>query len=88
MHWLSKVSHIHILAYIRLNLDQQPAWGRSREFDITTRSLTRGGIIQNTAGDLEEGDEDESLVHGKKKRRVTFIPSIGKLSGDHRYIND
>ncbi|KAF7770299.1 hypothetical protein Agabi119p4_6273 [Agaricus bisporus var. burnettii] len=60
MHWLSK----------------QPAWGRSREFDITTRTLTRGGIIQNTSGDLEEGDEDEALVHGKKKRKVTFIPSI------------
>ncbi|KXN86211.1 putative mitochondrial chaperone BCS1-B, partial [Leucoagaricus sp. SymC.cos] len=61
MHWLSK----------------QPAWGRSREFDITTRALTRNGIIQNTAGDLDDGDDDdEPLVHGKKKRKVTFIPSL------------
>jgi chaperone BCS1 len=69
-------------------LDQQPAWGRSREFDITTRSLTRAGIIQNTAGDLEEGDEDETLVHGKKKRKVTFIPSIGKLFENREHVND
>ncbi|KAF5362116.1 hypothetical protein D9756_002135 [Leucocoprinus leucothites] len=56
-------------------LSKQPAWGRSREFDITTRALSRNGIIQNTTGDLDDGDDDEPLVHGKKKRRVTFIPS-------------
>ncbi|KAF9454422.1 P-loop containing nucleoside triphosphate hydrolase protein [Macrolepiota fuliginosa MF-IS2] len=60
MHWLSK----------------QPAWGRSREFDITTRALSRNGIIQNTTGDLDEGEDEEPLVHGKKKRKVTFLPSL------------
>jgi chaperone BCS1 len=59
-------------------MSQQPAWGRSREFDITTRALTRNSIVQNTAGDLEDGEEeDEPLVHGKKKRKVSFIPSLG-----------
>lgn len=89
MHWLSKVSHLHSFGiYSCLISSQQPAWGRSREFDITTRTLTRGGIIQNTSGDLEEGDEDEALVHGKKKRKVTFIPSIGKLPESHKRMND
>lgn len=65
MHWLSK----------------QPAWGRSREFEITTRSAGRNGMTQSTTGDLEEDeeeqDEDDALVHGRKKRKVAFMPSIG-----------
>ncbi|KAJ6581131.1 P-loop containing nucleoside triphosphate hydrolase protein [Mycena capillaripes] len=64
MHWLSK----------------QPAWGRSREFEITTRSAGRnGGLSQTTAGDLEEEEEEEddgTLVHGRRKRRVAFQPSV------------
>lgn len=62
-------------------MSQQPAWGRSREFDITTRTLTRNSIVQTTAGDLDDGDEDEPLVHGKKKRKVSFIPSLGTYLG-------
>jgi chaperone BCS1 len=63
MHWLSK----------------QPAWGRSREFEITTRTLTRNGLTQSTTGDLEDEDVDEdedALVHGRRKRKVAFIPSL------------
>lgn len=61
MHWLAK----------------QPAWARSREFEITTRSLGRSGITQKTTGDIEDGEEeDETLVHGRRKRRVSFMPSI------------
>ncbi|PFH50949.1 hypothetical protein AMATHDRAFT_85429 [Amanita thiersii Skay4041] len=61
MHWLSK----------------QPAWGRSREFEITTRSLSRTGITQKTAGDLEDDEEEEeTLVHGRRKRKVSFMPSV------------
>ncbi|KAG1857362.1 P-loop containing nucleoside triphosphate hydrolase protein [Suillus subalutaceus] len=63
MHWLSK----------------QPAWGRSREFEITTRTVGRNGLTQSTTGDLEEEDEDEdedALVHGRRKRKVAFMPSI------------
>ncbi|KAF7356935.1 putative mitochondrial chaperone BCS1-B [Mycena venus] len=52
MHWLSK----------------QPAWGRSREFEITTRSVGRNGE--------EDEDEDDTLVHGRRKRKVAFQPSI------------
>ncbi|KAI6116762.1 P-loop containing nucleoside triphosphate hydrolase protein [Pisolithus croceorrhizus] len=63
MHWLSK----------------QPAWGRSREFEITTRTVSRSGITQSTTGDLDEEDVDEdedALLHGRKKRKVAFIPSL------------
>ncbi|KIK45543.1 hypothetical protein CY34DRAFT_10308 [Suillus luteus UH-Slu-Lm8-n1] len=63
MHWLSK----------------QPAWGRSREFEITTRTVGRNGLTQSTTGDLEEEDEEEdedALVHGRRKRKVAFMPSI------------
>jgi len=58
---------------------QQPAWGRSREFEITTRSVSRGGITQSTTGDLEEEEEeDDGLVHGRRRRKVAFMPSLGK----------
>ncbi|KAJ3786765.1 P-loop containing nucleoside triphosphate hydrolase protein [Lentinula aff. detonsa] len=63
MHWLSK----------------QPAWGRSREFEITTRSVGRHGLTQTTTGDLEEeedGDDDDALIHGRRKRKVAFMPSV------------
>lgn len=63
MHWLSK----------------QPAWGRSREFEITTRSVGRNGMNFSTTGDLEEEDEEEAedgLVHGRRKRKVAFLPSL------------
>ncbi|KAF8815434.1 P-loop containing nucleoside triphosphate hydrolase protein [Phlegmacium glaucopus] len=62
MHWLAK----------------QPSWGRSREFEITTRSVNRSGITQST-GDLddeEDEDDDGSLTHGRGKRKVAFMPSI------------
>lgn len=64
MHWLSK----------------QPAWGQSREFEITTRSVGRTSITQTTTGDLEEEedeDDDSELVHGQRKRKVSFMPSVG-----------
>lgn len=63
MHWLSK----------------QPAWGRSREFEITTRTVSRSGITQSTTGDLDEedvDDDEDALLHGRKKRKVAFIPSL------------
>ncbi|KAH9970951.1 P-loop containing nucleoside triphosphate hydrolase protein [Lactifluus volemus] len=63
MHWLSK----------------QPAWGRSREFEITTRSVSRNQLNQSTTGDLDEEEMDEEdeqeLEHGRRKRKVAFIPS-------------
>lgn len=47
MHWLSK----------------QPAFGKSREFEITTRSVGRNTM--ETAGDVEDDeDESESFSHG------------------------
>ncbi|KAI0271129.1 P-loop containing nucleoside triphosphate hydrolase protein [Russula aff. rugulosa BPL654] len=61
MHWLSK----------------QPAWGRSREFEITTRSVGRNQMNQTMAGDLdeeemEEENEDE-LEHGRRKRKRSDV---------------
>lgn len=60
---------------------QQPAWGRSREFEITTRSAGRLSLNQSTTGDLEDDEEipeDEALVHGRRKRKVAFMPSLSK----------
>ncbi|KAF9029380.1 hypothetical protein BDZ89DRAFT_725175 [Hymenopellis radicata] len=59
---------------------QQPAWGRSREFEITTRSSGRMGLTTSTTGDLdddeEEEEEEDTLVHGRRKRKVAFMPSV------------
>ena len=64
------------------SFSQQPAWGRSREFDITTRSVSRHGIAQSNSGDLEDSEEEDkaALVHGRKKRKVSFLPSTGSVS--------
>jgi chaperone BCS1 len=49
MHWLSK----------------QPAFGKSREFEITTRSVGRNSL-EKTAGDIEEEEEEtEQFTHGQ-----------------------
>ena len=57
---------------------QQPAWGQSREFEITTRSAGRTTLTQTTTGDVEDEEEDDSeLVHGRRKRKVSFMPSLG-----------
>ncbi|KAG9019095.1 hypothetical protein FRB90_006409 [Tulasnella sp. 427] len=66
MHWLSK----------------QPAWGRSREFEITTRSSGRQGMIAShneedvIDSEDEEDEDDEQLVHGRRKKKVAFLPSF------------
>ena len=60
---------------------QQPAWGQSREFEITTRSVSRTSITQSTTGDLEDEeleDDDDELIHGRRKRKVAFMPSPGE----------
>lgn len=70
---------------------QQPAWGRSREFEITTRTIGRNGLTQSTTGDLEEeeldGDEDDELVHGRRKRKVAFMPSLGEWHPANKSIS-
>jgi len=64
MHWLS----------------QQPAWGRSRDFEITTRSTGRSNVTQvtqSTTGDVDdEEDAGDTFLHGRRKRKVAFIPSL------------
>ena len=89
MHWLSKVRATVGNTHMRKLTDvpsprgkQQPAWGRSREFEITTRSVGRNQVNQSTTGDLDdeemdEEDEDE-IDHGRRKRKVAFLPSPGE----------
>ncbi|KAJ7065335.1 P-loop containing nucleoside triphosphate hydrolase protein [Mycena amicta] len=60
LHWLSK----------------QPAWSRSREFEITTRSAGRGMNTSTTADLQEEEESDDDLEHGRKRRVVAFMPSL------------
>ncbi|KAF8757887.1 P-loop containing nucleoside triphosphate hydrolase protein [Rhizoctonia solani] len=70
MHWLSK----------------QPAWSRAREFEITTRNAdsSRLGVKTPTDQEFEEDeefglvDDDEQLVHGRRKRKVALTPSAGE----------
>lgn len=74
MHWLSKVCCAPSTAFflVLMRFNQQPAWGRSREFDITTRSVSRHGLTQSTSGDLEEEEEEETeevLTTGRRKRK-------------------
>lgn len=58
---------------------QQPAWGRSREFDITTRSAGRRGLTTATSGDLDEDEmAEEDGIEGRNKRKVAFLPSLGQ----------
>lgn len=62
MHWLSK----------------QPAWGRSREFETTTRTTTAGRGSTADVYDEEDGDdEDDELAPGKQKMKVVFRPTFG-----------
>ncbi|KAI0297469.1 P-loop containing nucleoside triphosphate hydrolase protein [Multifurca ochricompacta] len=76
-------AHVHssLLFFDRLMhwLSKQPAWGRSREFEITTRSVGRNQLNQSTTGDLDEEEMDEEdeneLEHGRRKRKVAFMPS-------------
>ena len=57
---------------------QQPAWGRSREFDITTRTVSRNTLTQSTSGDLDDDEEDEEMVANyHRRRKVAFEPSPG-----------
>lgn len=37
---------------------------------------------QSTSGDIDEEDEEEdesALVHGRRKRKVAFMPSVGSF---------
>ena len=39
--------------------------------------MGRGSLNQSTTGDLEDEDDvEDDLVHGRRKRKVAFIPSV------------
>ncbi|CAE6424673.1 unnamed protein product [Rhizoctonia solani] len=55
----------------------QPAWGRSREFETTTRTNVPGALNSSFGDefeDLEAADEDDAP--GKQKMRVVFMPTL------------
>ena len=65
---------------VHLVRKQQPAWGRSREFEVTTRSDGRNQLCQRTTGDLDEeemGGGEYELGHDIRHRKVTLMPSPG-----------
>ncbi|OJT02487.1 hypothetical protein TRAPUB_6994 [Trametes pubescens] len=76
----------------------QPAWGRSREFDITTRSVSRHGLTQKTTGDLvDENEEEESTEFsqgGGRKCKGDVVARNNKilkrlvLEAKHEYEKD
>jgi len=59
---------------------QQPAWGRSRELEITTRSVGLGRAKKSTFGDPNEEEVDEKDEHESKHphHKVMFKPSRGE----------
>jgi len=68
-------------------LQSQPAWGQSKEVEITTRQTGRQAMTNSSVGDLADEEEEETtattaddLVHGRKKKKVTFVPSLGELT--------
>lgn len=82
MHWLAKVfSNFSLFFGLYITcwqFEQQPSWGRSREFEITTRTVNRSGVQSTGDLDEDEEDDDECLTQGRTKRTVAFMPSIGE----------
>ncbi|KAH9971839.1 P-loop containing nucleoside triphosphate hydrolase protein [Lactifluus volemus] len=55
----------------------KPAWGRSREFEVTTRSAGRNQSNKSIIGDLNEGVDEKignELENGRYKRKLAFLP--------------
>lgn len=59
LHWLSK----------------QPAWSRSREFEITTRSALRLSVMNTNKSEVEDEEDDEAVIGGGRAKKVSFLPS-------------
>ena len=57
------------------DIHTEPAWGRSREFDITTRTVRKGA---GSAGDFEDEDEEATVVKGSTRSMIAFMPAQGK----------
>jgi len=60
MHWLCK----------------QPAWGRSREFETTTRSNVPGAMSTSFGDEFEDLEAEDDDAPGKQKMRVVFMPTL------------
>ncbi|CAE7144741.1 unnamed protein product [Rhizoctonia solani] len=60
MHWLCK----------------QPAWGRSREFETTTRTNVPGAMSSSFGEEFEDLEAEDDDAPGKQKMRVVFMPTL------------
>jgi chaperone BCS1 len=67
---------------------KQPAWGRSREFETTTRTVSSTGAGSgkpNAVGGDEfqdfqdEDDQEDELTPGKQRMKVVFMPTFGEI---------
>ncbi|KZT53402.1 P-loop containing nucleoside triphosphate hydrolase protein [Calocera cornea HHB12733] len=59
-------------------LSKQPAWSRSREFEITTRSGLRLGVMNTNKSEVEDDeddDDDKAVLSGGRAKKVAFLPS-------------
>ncbi|KAJ1304747.1 hypothetical protein OPQ81_005885 [Rhizoctonia solani] len=54
----------------------QPAWGRSREFETTTRTNVPGAMNSGFGDEFEDLEADEDDAPGKQKMRVVFMPTF------------
>jgi chaperone BCS1 len=73
---------LNLLTYLT-----EPAWGRSREFDITTHTVRKGNASAGDFGDEEE-DEDSSFAQSSKKNMIAFMPAQGKDHPDSWFCLD
>ncbi|CAE6432338.1 unnamed protein product [Rhizoctonia solani] len=64
----------HALAIHRLC--KQPAWGRSREFETTTRSNVPGVMSSGFGDEFEDLEQEDDDAPGKQKMRVVFMPTL------------
>ncbi|QRW08447.1 mitochondrial chaperone BCS1 [Ceratobasidium sp. AG-Ba] len=54
----------------------QPAWGRSREFETTTRTNVPGAMNSSFGDEFDDLEADEDDAPGKQKMRVVFMPTF------------
>ncbi|QRV79585.1 mitochondrial chaperone BCS1 [Ceratobasidium sp. AG-Ba] len=57
-------------------LCKQPAWGRSREFETTTRTNVPGAMNSSFGDEFDDLEADEDDAPGKQKMRVVFMPTF------------
>ena len=54
-------------------LSKQPAYSRSREFDVDSTSGNTSGLPE-----AEDEEEEDASDLGRRKRSISFLPSLGE----------